>query len=153
MITNFLTREGHDKLHEELAYLRNVKRKEVAERLHEAFEDGDKMAEDPEYEAAKNEQAFVEGRIRELESLLAQVHIIEDGVREVVQVGATVTIQQNGTEPEAYTIVGAVEANPREGRISNESPLGKALFEHRAGDEVVVEAPSGFFTIQIIKVE
>jgi transcription elongation factor GreA len=153
MPPSFLTRQGHQKLQEELEYLRTVKRQEVANRLHEAMEGGE-LIEDAEYEAAKNEQAFVEGRIQELEILLANARIIEDtGKKDTVQVAAKVTIQEEGNEPETYVIVGPAEANPREGRISNESPLGRALMDHRAGDLVKVDAPGGAFTVRIVKVE
>lgn len=153
MPPSFLTRPGFQKLQEELDYLRTVKRQEVAARLHEAMEGGE-LIEDAEYEAAKNEQAFVEGRIQELEMLLANARVIEEsGNREVVQVGAKVTIQEDDNDTELYTIVGPAEANPRDGRISNESPLGRALMEHRAGDRVRVDAPGGSFYVQIIKVE
>lgn len=152
MPPSFLTQEGYDKLQDELNYLRSVKRKEVADRLHEAM-DGGELIEDAEYEAAKNEQAFVEGRIQELEILLANARVIEENAKnETVQVGAKVTIQEDGQEPEEYTIVGPVEARPRNGRISNESPLGRALMDHRAGDTVEVEAPGGSFVIHILKV-
>jgi transcription elongation factor GreA len=153
MPASYLTRQGFHKLQEELDHLRTVKRQEVANRLHEAMEGGE-LIEDAEYEAAKNEQAFVEGRIQELEMLLANARIIEEtGKRDVVQIAATVTIRDGENEPEVYTIVGPAEANPREGRISNESPLGRALMEHRAGDKVQVEAPGGSFTVEILKVE
>ena len=153
MPPSFLTLEGYQKLQEELEYLRTVKRQEVARRLHEAMEGGE-LIEDAEYEAAKNEQAFVEGRIQELEILLANARVIEDtGKRDIIQVGAKVTIQEGENEPEVYTIVGPAEANPRNGRISNESPLGRALMDHRAGDVVKVEAPGGVFTVRILKVE
>ncbi len=153
MPPSFLTRQGHEKLQEELEYLRTVKRQEVANRLHEAMEGGE-LIEDAEYEAAKNEQAFVEGRIQELEILLANARIIEDtGKKDIVQVAAKVTIQEEGSDPETYVIVGPVEANPREGRISNESPLGRALMDHRTGDLVKVDAPGGAFTVRVIKVE
>jgi len=152
MPPSFLTRQGHDKLQEELEYLRKVKRQEVADRLHEAMEGGE-LIEDAEYEAAKNEQAFVEGRIQELERLLANARIVEEtGTRETVQVGATVTIQEDGGDSEEYTIVGPAEANPRNGRISNESPLGRALMNHRAGDVVRVDAPGGSFVVHLVKV-
>lgn len=152
MPPSFLTQEGYNKLQEELNYLRSVKRKEVADRLHEAM-DGGELIEDAEYEAAKNEQAFVEGRIQELEILLANARVIEENAKnETVQVGAKVTIQEDGQEPEEYTIVGPVEARPRNGRISNESPLGRALMDHRAGDTVEVEAPGGSFVVHILKV-
>lgn len=156
MPPSFLTPSGYKKLQEELEQLRTVKRQEVAARLREAMEDGGDMGVDldAEYEAAKNEQAFVEGRIQELEILLANAHVIENsGKREVVDVGATVTIKEGRSKPEVYTVVGRAEANPREGRISNESPLGRAILDHRAGDKVDVEAPGGSFTVQIVKVE
>lgn len=153
MAPTYLTQEGYDKLIQELEHLRTVKRQEVAQRLHEAIEEGDKLTEDAEYEAAKNEQAFIEGRIRELEAILASARIIEKGERDTIQVGSKVTIQEDGTESEEYFIVGPAEANPREGRISNESPLGKALLDHRVGDDVKVEAPSGSFMVKVLKVE
>jgi len=152
MPPSFLTRQGFQKLQEELDYLRTVKRQEVASRLHEAMEGGE-LIEDAEYEAAKNEQAFVEGRIQELEILLANARVIDEThIKETVQVGAKVVVQEEGLEPEEYTIVGPAEADPRSGRISNESPLGKALMEHRANDVVRVDAPAGAFTVRIVKV-
>ena len=156
MPPSFLTRDGFRRLQEELEHLRTVKRQEAAARLREAMEDGGDMGVDldAEYEAAKNEQAFVEGRIQELEILLANARVIQDtGAREVVEVGAKVTIQEGENAAEMYTVVGRAEANPREGRISNESPLGRALMDHRAGEVVKVEAPGGSFTVQILKVE
>ena len=153
MPPSYLTRQGYQKLQEELEYLRTTKRHEVAERLHEAMEGGE-LIEDAEYEAAKHEQAFVEGRIQELEILLANARIIDEtGHREVVQVAAKVTIQEDDNDPETYVIVGPAEANPRVGRISNESPLGRALMDHRAGDLVKVDAPGGSFHVKIVKVE
>jgi len=153
MPPSYLTRQGYDKLQDELDHLRTVKRQEVAQRLHEAMEGGE-LIEDAEYEAAKNEQAFVEGRIQELEMLLANARVIEEkGKMDVAQVAATVTIQEGDNEPEIYTIVGPAEANPREGRISHESPLGRALLNHRAGDTIHVDAPDGSFTVRVIKVE
>lgn len=155
MPTSFLTKEGYRKLQEELDYLRTVKRQEIAERLHEAMEGGE-LIENAEYEAAKNEQAFVEGRIKELEILLASARILDEETKsksDTIQVGYKVTIQEEGGEPETYIIVGAAEANPKEGRISNESPLGKALLNHRAGETVRVDAPAGSFMVHILKVE
>ncbi|HLA98268.1 MAG TPA: transcription elongation factor GreA [Anaerolineales bacterium] len=152
MPPSFLTREGHQKLQDELEYLRTRKRQEVAQRLHEAM-DGGELIEDAEYEAAKNEQAFVEGRIQELEMLLANARVIEEmGNLDYIQVGAKVAIQEGDNDPEVYTIVGPAEANPRNGRISNESPLGRALMDHRAGDVVKVDAPGGSFTVKVLKV-
>ena len=153
MPTTYLTRHGFEKLQDELEHLRTVKRQEVANRLHEAMEGGE-LIEDAEYEAAKNEQAFVEGRIQELEMILANARIVDEaGKHTVAQVGAHVTIQEEGNDPEVFIIVGPAEANPREGRISNESPLGRALMDHRTGDKVRVDAPAGSFTVQILKVE
>jgi transcription elongation factor GreA len=155
MPTSFLTREGYTKLQEELEYLRTKKREEIANRLHEAMEGGE-LIENAEYEAAKNEQAFVEGRIKELEMLLATARVVDETASQAtgaIQVGSKVTIQEEDLEPELYTIVGAAEANPVNGKISNESPLGKALINRRAGEKVAVDAPGGAFTVHIIKVE
>lgn len=153
MPPSFLTREGYQKLQEELEYLRTVKRQEVANRLHEAMEGGE-LIEDAEYEAAKNEQAFVEGRIQELEILLANARVIEGTVKsDTVQIGTKVTIREEENDPEEYTIVGPAEANPRNGRVSNESPLGRALMDHRAGDQIRIDAPGGSFTVQLLKLE
>ncbi len=153
--TNFLTKEGFQRLQEELDHLRTVKRMEVAERLHEAMEGGE-LIENAEYEAAKNEQAFVEGRIQELEILLATAQIIEESGKpkknDAIQVGTKVTIKEGNFEAETFTIVGAAEANPREGKISNESPIGKAILGHKAGDVVRVETPGGTYNVKIIKV-
>jgi transcription elongation factor GreA len=155
MTTNFLTKEGFQKLQEELDYLTTAKRQEVAERLHEAMEGGE-LIENAEYEAAKNEQAFVEGRIQELDLLLATAQIIEENGKgkknEAIQVGSKVTIKEGNFEAETFTIVGAAEANPREGKISNESPIGKAILSHRLGDVVKVETPGGTYNVKIIKV-
>ena len=154
MPSSYLTREGFEKSELELEFLRKVKRKEVAQRLQDAMEDGE-LIENAEYEAAKNEQAFTEGRIKELELLLANAHIIEDGENEngLVTVGSHVTICEEDGEPETYKIVGPVEANPRERRISNESPIGRALINHRVGDKVKIEAPGGAYTVEILKSE
>lgn len=154
MPTNFLTKEGFQKLQDELDYLRTMKRQEVADRLHEAMEGGE-LIENAEYEAAKNEQAFVEGRIQELEILLATARVIEEDKKrkaDTIQVGSTVTIQEDGYEEETYTIVGAAEANPRDGKISNESPIGKAILNHRPGEEVQVETPDGSYAVRIVKI-
>ncbi len=155
MPTNFLTKEGFQKLQEELDHLRTTKRMEVAARLHEAMEGGE-LIENAEYEAAKNEQAFVEGRIQELELLLATAQIIEENGKpkktDAIQVGTKVTIKEGNFEAETFTIVGAAEANPREGKISNESPIGKAILGHKIGETVKVETPGGTYNVKIIKV-
>lgn len=153
MPTTFLTKKGYQEKQEELERLRTIKRHEVAERLHEAMEGGE-LIEDAEYEAAKNEQAFVEGKIQDLEMLLANAHVIEDvGKEDHVQVGSKVTIKEGDNPEEVFIIVGSVEASPRDGKISNESPLGRALMDHHPGDEVRVEAPGGSFTVSLLKVE
>jgi transcription elongation factor GreA len=154
MTTTFLTKEGFQKLADELEYLRTDKRKEVAERLHEAMEGGE-LIENAEYEAAKNEQAFVEGRIQELEMILASARIIEEQNKNIatVQVGDTVVVKEGDNNPEEYTIVGAAEADPRKGKISNESPLGKALLNRVVGDDVSVEAPGGLFKVHVLKIK
>lgn len=154
MATTFLTRDGFLKLQQELDYLRTEKRKEVADRLHEAMEGGE-LIENAEYEAAKNEQAFLEGRIKELEVLLASARVIEGNppAADLIQVGSTVTVQEEGMPAETYTIVGAAEADPAKGRISNESPLGKALLNKKPGDQVQVDAPGGVFVVKVLKVD
>ena len=149
----YVTAEGLKKLEEELEQLRTVKRQEVAQRLHEAMEDGE-LIENAEYEAAKNEQAFVEGRILELERVLAVAKVIEaGGPKDLVRIGSTVVVQEGGKKAEEFTIVGAAEANPKEGLISNESPLGQALLDHRTGDEVEVKAPAGVLRFRIVKLK
>lgn len=155
MTTNFLTKEGFNKLQEELEHLRTKKRQEVADRLHEAMEGGE-LIENAEYEAAKNEQAFVEGRIQELDLLLATAQIIEENGKhkktDAITVGSKVTIKEGNFEAETFTIVGAAEANPREGKISNESPIGKAILGHKLNDVVKVDTPAGTYNVKILKV-
>ncbi len=152
MPSSYLTHEGYERLQLELEQLRTVKRIEVAERLREALEDGE-LIENAELEAAKNEQSFVEGRIKELEMLLSNARLIDQNNHsDIIQVGSKVKVQEDGYDPESYVIVGAAEADPRLGRISNESPLGKALLNHKAGDTVKVEAPGGEFEIEILSI-
>ena len=149
----YLTREGLKKLEEELEHLRTVRRAEIADRLHQAMEDGE-LIENAEYEAAKNEQAFIEGRILTIEVLLSEAVLIEeDGPTNMVRVGSTVKVQEDGSKPEQYTIVGAAEANPAKGLISNESPLGKALLGRKVGDEIKANAPAGVLSFKVIKIE
>jgi transcription elongation factor GreA len=154
MPNNFLTKEGYQKLQDELEYLRTAKRQDVANRLHEAMEGGE-LIENAEYEAAKNEQAFVEGRIQELDLLLATAKIIDDNGKkksDMVQLGSKVTIKEGNFEPETFTIVGAAEANPREGKISNESPIGKSILNRKIGETIKVETPGGTYNVKILKV-
>ena len=152
MPSSYLTRQGYEKSEQELEFLRTEKRKQVAARLQDAMEDGE-LIENAEYEDAKNEQAFVEGRIKELEILLSNAYIIDDNdnTERTVDVGSTVTILIEGDdEPVTYMIVGAAEANPRENRISNVSPIGHALLGKQVGDKVKVESPGGAFYVEIL---
>ena len=151
--TTFLTPGGLEKLEEELEYLRTVRRREVAQRLRDVLE-GQDVLENAEYEDAKNEQAFVEGRILTVETILKSAVIIEKGgPTDRVGIGNHVTVAEEDGEPETYHIVGSVEADPRSGRISNESPLGRALLGYRVGDEVIVNAPAGILCFRIIAIE
>lgn len=152
---HYLTPEGLREYEERLNYLRNVRRQEVAERLRLALEEGGELVENAEYEDAKNEQAFIEGEIMRLEMILSNAQIIEDnGPKDTVGLGDTVHIQEVGTDTvEVYTLVGAAEANPRAGKISYKSPLGRALMDKRVGDKVVVEAPDGPITFEIKAIE
>ena len=155
MSISFLTREGYETLQDELEMLRNERRDEIADRLRAAIDEGGELIENAEYEAAKNEQAFVEGRIKELEILLATARIVDEESLspDIIHIGSKVVIQEDETDPEEYTIVGAAEAKARAGRISNESPLGKALMNHKAGETVEVNAPAGSFSVKIIEVK
>ena len=149
----YLTKSGLKKLEDELTELTTVRRAEVAARLHQAQEDGD-LIENAEYEAAKNEQSFVEGRIVTLQSMLSTAAIIKKGKNDgVAKMGSTVVVQENNSVKESFVIVGATESDPSEGLISNESPLGQALLGASAGDEVVVTAPAGDVTYHIMKVK
>ena len=154
MAPSLLTQEGYDKLKSELEYLRSEKRQEVAERLREAL-DGSPLGVDAdvEVEAAKNAQAFVEGRIQYLQSILAQAEIVDDlSKTDVVQIGTKVTIETDEKEKETYYVVGRAESDPLEGKISYESPLGSALVGHSKGETVDVQAPGGVFTVKILKI-
>lgn len=149
---SYLTREGYQKFEEELNYLRDQRRDEIADLLKEMLILGD--AEDSTYDMVKQEQAFVEGRIQELELLLAKAQVIDDQVaKEVIQIGSKVTIQEEGFDPEYYRIVGPAEADPAKGYISNFSPLGGALMNHKPGDRVRISSPDGSFEVVILKVE
>ncbi len=148
----FLTERGYNKLKDELDYLRNVRRQEIASNLREAVDDND-LAENDEYLLIKNEQALVEGRISELEILLSRVEIIQPGNDlGKVRIGSTVTIQEDTYPSETYTIVGTAEADSRSGLISDELPLGKALLKHQVGDVVEVNAPDGKIKYKILSV-
>jgi transcription elongation factor GreA len=145
-----LTQEGLDKLQRELEELRTVKRTEIAERIKYAKEFGD-ISENSEYEDAKNEQGMLEGRILTLEKLVRNAVIIEEHHDGLVNVGSTVTVKDDLGQ-EIYTIVGPAEVDMAAGRISMESPVGKAVMGHKVGDEVGVVTPAGQRKLKIVKV-
>jgi transcription elongation factor GreA len=150
----YLTEEGAAELRRELDELLTVKRPELAAKLKEAISQGD-LSENADYHDAKEQQAFLEGRILYLDGLLHSAVIIKDNGKKsnVISVGAEVTVQEGDESPETFIIVGAAEADPRAGKISHESPLGRALMGHKVGDKVKVDAPAGelVFKIKAIK--
>jgi transcription elongation factor GreA len=149
----FLTPEGYSKLEEELDHLKTVRRPEVAQAIHEAKMDGD-VSENAGYEEAKRQQAFLEGRIMTVEAMLKNAVLIEsNGPSDTVILGSQVTVVEEGFDPETYTIVGSAEANPGDGRISNESPLGKALIGRKAGEKVAFETPGGQVEMELLRIE
>jgi transcription elongation factor GreA len=149
----YLTTEGAERLRLELAQLKGPARQEMALRLRSAIQMGD-LSENADYHKAKEDQGFLEGRINELEYILAKAIIVEiqSGRQDIVDVGVQVTVQEEGEDPETYLLVGAKEASPREGKISNESPIGKALIGHRQGDVVTVQTPGGDLRLKILKI-
>ena len=148
----YLTPEGEAKLKTELAELTGRRREELAQRLRSAIQMGD-LSENADYHKAKEDQAFLEGRIQEIEAALRSAVIIEKTHSDIVTVGSSVTIQEENFPPETYHLVGAKEADPRNGRISNESPIGRALMDHKVGDVVETETPNGKIALKILKVE
>ena len=147
-----LTREGLRKLEEEYEALIGERRREIAERIRHARDFGD-ISENAEYIEAKNEQSLVEGRIMTLEGMIRNAVVIEEAEREQGMVGVGTTVNVKTVEgDERYAIVGPAEADPLQGRISNESPLGRALLGHKAGDEVEWSAPSGVSRVKILTV-
>lgn len=149
----YLTPEGAARLREELTELKGPQREALSRRLREAIQMGD-LSENADYHKAKEDQAFLEGRIQELEYILSNAEIVEDtGKRDEVRVGVSVTVQEDDFEPEVFYIVGAKEADPRAGKISNESPIGKALMNRRVGDSVVANTPAGDIHLKILKIE
>ncbi len=150
-----MTKEGKEKIEQELEYLKTVKRKEVVERIKIARDFGD-LSENSEYDSAKDEQAFVEGRIALLETMIRNAVIIEgdEANSDTVTLGKSVTfIELPDGEEETYTIVGSAEADPFEGRISNDSPIAKSLLGKKIGDEVTVQTPGGEMYVKIIAVK
>jgi transcription elongation factor GreA len=148
----YLTPEGEAKLKAELAELTGPRREELSKRLRSAIQMGD-LSENADYHQAKEDQGFLEGRIQEIESILRTAVIIEKQQGDIVNVGSHVTVQEEGQDPETFYVVGAKEADPRNGKISNESPIGSALINHKAGDMVEAETPSGKIKFKILKVE
>ena len=153
MQRTLVTKEGLEKMQKELDELRSVKRAEVAQRLKEAIAMGD-LSENSEYDEAKNAQAFLEGRIQQLEQQIRTAQVISKGTKSRVDVGSTVLIEDLEEKiQEKVTIVGSRESNPFEGLISNESPVGRALVGAKAGDIVEAEAPNGVLKYKVIKIE
>ncbi|MDL1900790.1 transcription elongation factor GreA [Anaerolineae bacterium CFX9] len=149
---NYLTPEGLQELEARLKYLKEDRRQQVAERLRLALDEGGDLSENAEYEDAKNEQAFIEGEILRLETILSSAQIIEQprGKKDRVVLGSKVTLIEEGSkEKEIYYLVGSAEANPSDGKISMESPLGKAMLGAKVGDKVTIEAPGGEITFVI----
>ncbi|MDO8531204.1 MAG: transcription elongation factor GreA [Dehalococcoidia bacterium] len=147
----YLTPDGLKKLEEEMAHLLNERRPYVIERIQRAKEMGG-TENNAEYEDVKNEQAFVEGRIRELDLMLKNAKVIHEGATTTIRLGSRVKVEAPDGGHEEYTIVGSAEADPHHGRISNESPVGRALLGKRVGDVVEVTAPAGKRRLKIIEV-
>ena len=152
MNTQFLTSDGHQQLRNQLEYLCIVKRAEVAQYLREAVAAGD-VIRNAAFDDAKFEQTRLEARIAELEHLLANATVIEKGRTDVVSLGSVVHLTTSDDREYRYTIVGSYEANPGVGRISNESPVGKALLGRKAGDQVLVATPGGVKEYTILSIE
>lgn len=155
MTTNYLTAEAYKKLKEELEYLRKVKRKEIAQRVQEAKELGD-LSENADYQKAKEDQAALESRIIELEEFLKRAAIIQPKKTDRVEIGSIIEVEnlsQSTSKKQVFTIVGSHEAQPLEGRISNESPLGKAFLGKKVGEIADVETPKGKVQYKILKIK
>ena len=149
----YLTSEGAAKLKAELEELKGPKRDEMAKRLRSAIQMGD-LSENADYHKAKEDQGFMEGRIQELEHLLKYAKLIDvtELSTDTIQVGSTVTVQEGDYPAETYYLVGATEADPRNGRISNESPIGRALLGGRVGEEIIASTPGGDIKFKILKI-
>lgn len=150
----FLTSDGEKELREELVRLTTVERIALAARLRDAIQMGD-LSENADYKKAKEDQGFLEGRIQELEYIISNAIIIDDKAvsKEFVSIGAVVTIQEEDDSPEVYHLVGATEADPRNGKISQVSPIGRALMDRHVGDVVEVSTPGGVIYLKILKIE
>jgi transcription elongation factor GreA len=147
----YITANGAELIKTELEHLTGTERLALAKRLRDAIQMGD-LSENADYHKAKEDQAFLEGRIQELEYILRNAVIVEDSnaPRDMVSIGARVTVQEDDLEPEVFHMVGAKEADPRNGKISHESPIGQALMDHRIGDLVEVETPGGRIRLKIL---
>ncbi|UCE00861.1 MAG: transcription elongation factor GreA [Chloroflexota bacterium] len=154
MPSSYLTLSGYKKLLSELEYLRTIKRPEIAALLRDSVGNNEIDGDiDPDFVMAKDQQAFIEGRIQELETLLSDPDIIDYHQHSnIVEIGSRVTISELGNEPVSYTIVGPVEAAPEKGLISFASPLGSALIGRSVGDEVVIKSPGGIYTVSLLEV-
>jgi transcription elongation factor GreA len=148
----YLTPEGEARLKTELAELTGPRREDLALRLRAAIQMGD-LSENADYHKAKEDQAFLEGRIQEIEGILRIAIIVEKTHGDRVTVGSRVTVQEEGSDAETFDLVGAKEADPRNGKISNESPFGAALMEHKVGDVVEATTPNGTIRLKILSVE
>ena len=150
---NYLTPEGEAKLNAELQELKGPKREELSKRLRSAIQMGD-LSENADYHKAKEDQGFLEGRIQEIESILRNTVIIEESSgQDFVFIGSHVTIQEGSDEPETYHLVGPTEADPRKGKISHESPIGRALMNKKVGEVAEAETPGGMIKFKILKIE
>jgi len=150
----YLTAEGAARLKAELEELVGPARTEIAKRLRAAIQQGD-LSENADYHKAKEDQGFLEGRIQDIEYMLKNAEIIpsNNGDKDTIEIGARITVQEDDFEPETYHLVGPTEADPRNGRISNESPIGQALLGHRVGEKISVQTPGGTIALSIIKIE
>ncbi|WP_322805609.1 transcription elongation factor GreA [Thermanaerothrix sp.] len=151
---HYLTAEGYQRMQQELEYLKTTVRQQLAQRLRAAIQQGD-LSENADYIAAKEEQGFIEGRIQELEQVLRNAVIIDHTEKKAneISIGHVVTVQEGNFPPETYHLVGPKEADPLNGRISHESPIGKALLGKKVGDEVIAETPGGTIRLKILKIE
>ncbi len=150
----YITAEGAEKLKSELVELKGPQREALSRRLRDAISQGD-LSENADYSKAKEDQAFLEGRILELEYILGNAIIVEgnSGPRDKVEVGVTVTVQEEDYPEETYAMVGAKEADPRNGKISNESPIGRALMGKQVGDVAEASTPNGTIRLKILRIE
>jgi len=147
-----LTPEGLAKIKAELEHLRTIRRPAVLEKIYQA-KDMSSTVNNAEYDDAKNEQAFIEGRIRQLEEMVENAVIIRTAPSDWVKLGSKVTVRDADGKQSCYTIVGSAEASPRDGKISNESPVGRALLGRRVGEEVQVMVPAGILRLSITRIE